>query len=229
MSRKDKARRSTDPAGLSACAAGRRGHAQGFRRGLRDRAAPPRAGPAHLRHRRHDARLDRGRHVGGAAAARAVDAGRRRARHRHAERRHHAHALSARRCSGRHAGGLPRAADVAAAARADRARDRAAAAVRRERPGGPCRGPDPVRAAWPAVLPLQLPMPRDARLAALCQALLDDARRPAHARRLGAARSTPAPAPWPAASRARPASASAPGASRRACSRRWAGWAAARR
>ena len=77
-------------------------------------------------------------------------------------------------------------------------------------------------------LPLQLPMPRDPRLRAsarrcsTCRATSGRSRR-------GRTPSTPAPAPSPAASRARPASASARGASRRACSKPWDGWAAARR
>ena len=113
------------------------------------------------------------------------------------------------------------------AARADRARDRAAGAVRRKRPGRPCRRPDPVRAAGPAVA---------AACSCRCRATRACGRsaRPCSMRpaisgrsRHGPRPSTPAPAPSPAASRARPASASAPGGSRRACSRRWAGWAAA--
>ena len=151
MSRKSQTAAFDQPGGLPACAAGGRGHAQGFRRGLRDPAASPRAGAADLCHRRHDARsTDDGMWVVPPQRALWMPAG---VAHSIVmlERRHHAHALSARRRGGRHADGLPRAADLAAAARADRARDRAAAAVRRRRPGRPRRRPDHGRAAWPAV------------------------------------------------------------------------------
>ena len=129
--------------------------------------------PAHLRHRGRNARLDRRRHVDGAAAAGAVDAGWRAPQHRHAERPHHADTLPARRRGHVHARGLPCAAGVAAAARADRCArpscpwTTTSMGRRARRCADHCRI---ARIAVPAPAAADAQRPR---LRALCQALLD--------------------------------------------------------
>ena len=120
------------------------------------------------------------------------------------ERRHHAHPLPARRRGRRHAARLPRAAGLAAPARADRARDGAAAATT-------------TKTARPAIwspfilaelhgqqsLPLHLPMPRSnggsRRSAVRCSISRATGARWAN----GRAPCMPASAPWPGSSSAR--------------------------
>ena len=124
---------------------------------------------------------------------------------------------------------LPRAAGVAAAARADRAGHRAAAAVRRRRTGRPCDRPDPGRAARPAIAAACSCRCRRSRVcgrsARRCSTARAISARSANGRRPQRQRAHRGAA----VPEARPASASARGGSRPGCSRRWAGWAAAPR
>jgi len=123
-----------------------------------------------------------------------------------------------------HAGVVPRDVGLAASARVDRPGDGTAGAIRRNGPAGHVVALILLELRGLQALPLQLPMPRDTRLRALCEALLAA---PGDQRPLEAWAETINTSARTLARRfqSETVSVSGPGASRRAC---WTPWAAGR-